>query len=110
MLPSTPTADLRHHPALEAREEAVLTGGRPALVDAGHYASERLWLEPLAERLRARLAPAGSVAGGVNVTVSRVCTDPWTFVVGARSLEQAPAGETDAGAAPTDPDRTGGSL
>ena len=41
------TADLRHHPALEAREEA--RGGTPYLVDAGHWASEQVWLA-LAER------------------------------------------------------------
>src|SRR6185295_20263300 len=35
------TADLRHHPALEAREEA--RGGTPYLVDAGHWATEWLW-------------------------------------------------------------------
>ena len=32
------TADLRHHPVLEAREEA--RGGPPYLVDAGHWATE----------------------------------------------------------------------
>ncbi len=35
------TADLRHHPALEGREEA--RGGTPYLVDAGHWASEFVW-------------------------------------------------------------------
>lgn len=90
------TADLRHHPALEAREEAALSGGRPALVDAGHYATERLWLEPLAARLRDRLGAAGSVEDGVSVevSVSTVCTDPWTFVVGARGPDQ-PVGDGD---------------
>src|SRR5690606_19499927 len=47
------TADLRHHPALEAREEASLAGGTPYLVDAGHFASESLWLPGLADRLMA---------------------------------------------------------
>jgi dinuclear metal center YbgI/SA1388 family protein len=41
------TSDLRHHPASEAREQALLDG-RPALVDVSHFASEWLWLEGLA--------------------------------------------------------------
>src|SRR5699024_639048 len=47
------TADLRHHPALEAREEArAAARGRsgadtPYLIDAGHFASEWLWLPGL---------------------------------------------------------------
>ncbi|HYN66946.1 MAG TPA: Nif3-like dinuclear metal center hexameric protein [Ornithinibacter sp.] len=72
------TADLRHHPALEAREEA--RGGTPYLVDAGHWASEQVWLA-LAERaLRAAL---GERATRVETHISTVRTDPWTFVVGA---------------------------
>ena len=43
------TADLRHHPVLEAREEA--RGGRPFLVDAGHWATESLWLASARDRL-----------------------------------------------------------
>ena len=42
------TADLRHHPALEAREEA--RGGTPYLVDAGHWASEQVVAGRGAER------------------------------------------------------------
>ena len=74
------TADLRHHPALEAREEA--RGGVPYLVDAGHWASEHVWL-PRAERaLREAL---GERATRVETHISTVRTDPWTFVVGADS-------------------------
>ncbi len=47
------TADLRHHPVLEAREEA--RGGRPFLVDAGHWATESLWLASGRERLLSAL-------------------------------------------------------
>lgn len=74
------TADLRHHPALEAREEA--RGGPPYLIDAGHWASESLWLRRAADDLRAGLA---AICGGASVDtyVSELCTDPWTFVVGA---------------------------
>ncbi len=70
------TADLRHHPALEAREEG--RGGPPYLIDAGHWASESLWLARAADDLRAALD------GAVETSVSSLCTDPWTFVVGAR--------------------------
>ncbi len=72
------TADLRHHPALEAREEA--RGGIPYLVDAGHWASEQVWL-PRAER--ALLDALGEDATRVETHISTVRTDPWTFVVGA---------------------------
>jgi dinuclear metal center YbgI/SA1388 family protein len=64
------TADLRHHPALEARELALLTDGRPALVDVSHFASEWLWLAAAAERLAAE--------AGVEAKVSTLNTDPWT--------------------------------
>ncbi|GGK61322.1 Nif3-like dinuclear metal center hexameric protein [Ornithinimicrobium pekingense] len=89
------TADLRHHPALEAREEArAAARGRgddaprtPYLVDAGHFASEWLWLPALRARLQERLAAS------VTLEISTVRTDPWDFVVGA----QPP---TDAGGMP----------
>ncbi len=64
------TADLRHHPASEARELALLTDGRPALVDVSHFASEWLWLAAAAERLGAE--------AGVETRVSTLNTDPWT--------------------------------
>jgi dinuclear metal center YbgI/SA1388 family protein len=68
------TADLRHHPASEAREQAKLSGRGPALVDVSHWASEWLWLETAATELR-RVLP------GVDVDVSDVRTDPWDFAV-----------------------------
>ncbi|WP_084037921.1 Nif3-like dinuclear metal center hexameric protein [Demequina sp. NBRC 110053] len=64
------TADLRHHPASEARELAELGDGRPYLVDVSHYASEWLWLADAAEHV--------ADAAGVDVTVSTLSTDPWT--------------------------------
>lgn len=67
------TSDLRHHPASEAREQAMVSSG-PALIDVSHWASEWLWLERAAEQLRAALP-------GVVVTVSELRTDPWDFVV-----------------------------
>lgn len=67
------TADLRHHPASEAREQATLGGG-PALLDVSHWASEWLWLDTAAEQLRAALP-------GVSVEVSELRTDPWDFAI-----------------------------
>jgi dinuclear metal center YbgI/SA1388 family protein len=59
------TADLRHHPASEH-----LAGGGPALLDAAHWATERPWLDDLADYLR--------TAVGVTAVVSDLDTDPWT--------------------------------
>jgi dinuclear metal center YbgI/SA1388 family protein len=67
------TSDLRHHPASEARENALVQGG-PALIDVSHWASEWLWLETAASELRSALP-------GVEITVSDLRTDPWDFVV-----------------------------
>lgn len=72
------TADLRHHPALEAREEG--RGGPPYLIDAGHWATESLWLAAAAERLRTRLAELGH---RVDTDICTVRTDPWDFLVGS---------------------------
>lgn len=63
------TADLRHHPASEASEFATLHGGRPALVDVSHFASEWLWLAAAAAHLEE--------ATGVETRVSAIVTDPW---------------------------------
>ena len=72
------TADLRHHPALEERE--TTRDGRPYLVDAGHWASEFVWL-PSAER---RLLEAlGTRSSRLDTYVSTLRTEPWSFVVGA---------------------------
>ncbi|MDT5027590.1 MAG: hypothetical protein QOE61_4016 [Micromonosporaceae bacterium] len=59
------TADLRHHPASEH-----LASGGPALLDAAHWATERPWLDGLADELRAALE--------VEVVVSDLVTDVWT--------------------------------
>ena len=75
------TADLRHHPVLEAREAAE--GGPPYVIDAGHWATESLWLHGLAGRL------AETLGDRVGIHISTLRTDPWTFVVGA----EAPRGD-----------------
>jgi dinuclear metal center YbgI/SA1388 family protein len=68
------TSDLRHHPASEAREQAGVDGGTPALIDVSHWASEWLWLDTAGAALRGALP-------GVTVSVSELRTDPWDFVV-----------------------------
>ena len=87
------TADLRHHPALEAREEAAIGDGTPYLIDAGHYASEWLWLPGLAQRL---LGELGAAADRLEVHISTVRTDPWDFVVGAQPGGRDPGRPRDA--------------
>ncbi|MCL2781380.1 MAG: Nif3-like dinuclear metal center hexameric protein [Actinomycetia bacterium] len=67
------TADLRHHPALEAVTER---GPRAmALVDAAHWATEAPWLDVAARRLRDRFGAA------LRVEVSAHVTDPWSLHV-----------------------------
>ena len=80
------TADLRHHPVLEAREES--RGGPPFLVDAGHWATESVWLGSVERRLREALAAQGEEGTTVETHISTLRTDPWDFVVGA----EAPGG------------------
>ncbi len=84
------TADLRHHPVLEAREEA--RGGPPYLIDAGHWATESLWLRSVRDRLLARLAEGSLPAARVESMISTLRTEPWTFVVGANSAPTPPGG------------------
>lgn len=64
------TADLRHHPVLEAREAAAVRDGNPAFINVSHAASESLWLAATAQAL--------AEATGVAVHVSTLNTDPWT--------------------------------
>jgi len=71
------TADLRHHPASE-----YLAQGGPALLDAAHWATERPWLDDVAEYLRDTL--------GVATVVSDLDTDPWTLHSRSNSEEPTP--------------------
>ncbi|WP_461030330.1 Nif3-like dinuclear metal center hexameric protein, partial [Streptomyces sparsus] len=64
------TADLRHHPVSEAREQSPL-----ALVDAAHWATEWPWCEQAAAQLDAVSERHG---WGLRTHVSRAVTDPWT--------------------------------
>lgn len=70
------TADLRHHPASEAREAAV--NDRPYLIDVSHFGSEWLWLTPAAAALENVLTDQGY---DVEIRVSGVNTDPWDFIL-----------------------------
>ena len=82
------TADLRHHPVLEAREESA--GATPYLVDAGHWATESLWLQSVRDRLTAALEEITQAPARVESRVSVVRTEPWTFVVGANTATPSP--------------------
>jgi len=64
------TADLRHHPASEAREHSPL-----ALLDAAHFATEWPWCEQAAAQLDEIADRRG---WGLRTHVSRTVTDPWT--------------------------------
>ncbi|MCU1532246.1 MAG: Nif3-like dinuclear metal center hexameric protein [Arthrobacter sp.] len=70
------TADLRHHPASEAREASV--NDRPYLIDVSHFASEWLWLPAAAEALGNVLTDHGH---DVEIRVSTTNSDPWDFIL-----------------------------
>jgi len=70
------TADLRHHPASEAREAAV--NDRPYLIDVSHFASEWLWLPAAAEALGNVLTDQGH---DIEIRVSSTNSDPWDFIL-----------------------------
>lgn len=74
------TADLRHHPVLEERETSA--GGPPYIIDAGHWATESLWLANLKELLDGRFGDLPE-PDRVETDISTLRTDPWTFTVGA---------------------------
>ncbi|MEP7019937.1 MAG: Nif3-like dinuclear metal center hexameric protein, partial [Pseudonocardiales bacterium] len=65
------TADLKHHPVLEAVTERG--GDGMALIDAAHWATEAPWLDAVAARM------AESFGTTVELRVSRRVTDPWTL-------------------------------
>lgn len=71
------TSDLRHHPTLDAisrpRAEQSM-----ALIDISHWAAESLWLPVASEQMRAQLS-------GVEVSISKVVTDPWDFSINRSS-------------------------
>ncbi|WP_431712011.1 Nif3-like dinuclear metal center hexameric protein [Glutamicibacter uratoxydans] len=70
------TADLRHHPASEAREAAG--NSHPYLIDVSHFASEWVWLSAAARALQNVLVDLGFE---LEVEVSLINTDPWDFIL-----------------------------
>lgn len=62
------TGDLRHH-----RVSEHLEAGGPAVIDAGHWATEWPWLAVAADLLRA------DVDDAAHVSVSQLVTDPWSL-------------------------------
>jgi hypothetical protein len=74
------TADLKHHPVVEAVTERG--GDGLALLDAAHWATEAPWLDALAGALRDRFGTT------VDVRVSRQVTDPWTLHVPSPEASQ----------------------
>ena len=68
------TADLRHHPTQDAKEESTLALSPMALIDVSHWASEWLWLDVAAEILAKDFS-------NIQFVVSQIRTDPWDFVV-----------------------------
>lgn len=68
------TADLRHHPAQDAKEHSLVAHSPMALIDVSHWASEWLWLDVAANLLAKEFSR-------VQFVVSHIRTDPWDFVV-----------------------------
>jgi dinuclear metal center YbgI/SA1388 family protein len=69
------TADLRHHPASEAREHGARLAAPLALLDAAHWATEWPWCELAAAQLDEISDRHG---WDLRVHVSKTVTDPWT--------------------------------
>lgn len=94
------TADLRHHPASEARAQHPL-----ALLDAAHWATEWPWCELAAAQLDEISDRHG---WGLRVHVSRTVTDPWTaHAASARPSSSTTAPPGNAPSAPSEPDSPG---
>jgi putative NIF3 family GTP cyclohydrolase 1 type 2 len=65
------TSDLRHHPVSEHRERSEAC----AVIDVPHWAAEWTWLPVAAQALEQGLGDT------VEIAVSTIVTDPWTFAV-----------------------------
>ena len=71
------TSDLRHHPVSEHRERE----GTCAVIDVPHWAAEWTWLPVAAQALTEALGDT------VEISVSTIVTDPWTFAVPSRGAD-----------------------
>jgi len=89
---------LRPHPASEFRETARIDGSNIALIDCSHAASESLWLQSAANRLRALLAERGFA---IETKLSTLNTDPWDFTIstGVATGQDAHSASTEPAAA-----------
>lgn len=65
------TSDVKHHSALDFKEQARL-GGPKALIDISHFAAESIWLEGLASQLKGL---------GLEAIISEINTDPWDGII-----------------------------
>ena len=65
------TSDLKHHVMSDH-----LAGGGPAVIDVAHFASEWPWVPLIAALVGADMSDLGYE---VDVRVSSIVTDPWTF-------------------------------
>ncbi|WP_327392084.1 MULTISPECIES: Nif3-like dinuclear metal center hexameric protein [unclassified Streptomyces] len=88
------TADLRHHPASEAREQSPL-----ALLDAAHFATEWPWCEQAAAQLDAVAEREG---WDLRTSVSRTVTDPWTAHAASLDGTSTGTGTSTGAAAPNE--------
>jgi dinuclear metal center YbgI/SA1388 family protein len=95
------TADLRHHPASEFREDREHRP--PALLDAAHWATEQPWCELAAAQLDEISDRKG---WGLRVHVSKTVTDPWTAHA-ASNPHPSPTTTLAASASRTPSDPTG---
>lgn len=80
------TADLRHHPASEARAHSVGAHNPLALLDAAHWATEWPWCELAAAQLDEISDRHG---WGLRVHVSATVTDPWTAHAASTTTSEA---------------------
>ena len=64
------TGDVSYHQALTAKEQEI------CVIDAGHYATEFLSMEGLAEYLRLK---AEASKKKVDIVITSIRTDPWRF-------------------------------
>jgi putative NIF3 family GTP cyclohydrolase 1 type 2 len=67
------TGDVKYHEAMTAKELGL------SIIDAGHNATERVFIPELAEYLRKKLNTQGEE---IDVYTSTIDTNPWTQVIG----------------------------
>ena len=101
MLSIKSAASVQHHLVLLSPQNLTVerrTGSNIALIDCSHAASESLWLQSAANRLRALLAERGFA---IETKLSALNTDPWDFTVstGVATGQDAHSASTEPAAA-----------